>query len=128
MRHEAEVQTVQFQGQSLEGSAKQTDEMVRQGASALVCFEVGALVRRDKRPVQVQEDDKDEDEDLGAGSEARPKIPLRPFVQLRDLIPIHNVPPLSEIVGAFILILQVVGVLPYVHSEDRGAFNLGYIH
>jgi hypothetical protein len=34
MRHEAEVRTVHFQRQSLEGSAKQTDEMVRQGASA----------------------------------------------------------------------------------------------
>ena len=34
MRHEAEVQTVQFQRQSLEGSAKQIDEMVRQGVTA----------------------------------------------------------------------------------------------
>ena len=34
MRHELEVKTVQLQRQSLEGSAKQIDEMVRQGASA----------------------------------------------------------------------------------------------
>lgn len=34
MRHEAEVRTGHFQRQSLEGAAKQIDEMVRQGASA----------------------------------------------------------------------------------------------
>lgn len=34
LRHGAEVRTAQFQRQSLEGSAKQIEEMVRQGASA----------------------------------------------------------------------------------------------
>jgi hypothetical protein len=34
MRHEAEVKTVQFQRQSLEGSAKHIDQMVRQGVTA----------------------------------------------------------------------------------------------
>ena len=33
--------------------------------------------------------------------------------------PVHHVPPRGEVVGATVLILQVVGVLPDVGAEDR---------
>src|SRR5262249_32540518 len=34
--------------------------------------------------------------------------------------PIDHVPPGVEVVGPLVLVLQVVGVLPDVHTDDRG--------
>src|ERR1035441_7659840 len=35
-----------------------------------------------------------------------------------DLVPVDDVPPCGEVVGAAVLVLQVVGVLPDVVAED----------
>src|SRR5687768_3085019 len=41
-------------------------------------------------------------------------------VAVRHLFPVHHVPPRFDVVGAPVLVLEVVGVLPYVEAEDRG--------
>ena len=40
-------------------------------------------------------------------------------VQLVDVVPVDDVPEGVEVVGAFVLVLQVVGVLPDVDAEQR---------
>src|SRR5687768_18272780 len=37
---------------------------------------------------------------------------------LRDLLPVHDVPPGLDIVGPLVLVLQVVGVLPHVEAQQ----------
>src|SRR5207302_8319564 len=44
---------------------------------------------------------------------------LEGFVTLVDLAPVDNVPPRSQIFGAAVVVLQIVGVLPHVVAEDR---------
>src|SRR5207245_11766767 len=44
---------------------------------------------------------------------------LEGFVTLVDLTPVDHVPPLSQIFGPAIVVLQIVGVLPDVVAEDR---------
>src|SRR5207253_4791368 len=39
---------------------------------------------------------------------------------LRDLVPVHDVPPRGEVVRALVLVLEVVRVLPDVVAEERG--------
>src|SRR5436190_4968494 len=39
-------------------------------------------------------------------------------VILRHRVPVHNVPPRFEIIGAAVLIFQVIGVLPHIDAED----------
>src|SRR5688500_13766615 len=41
---------------------------------------------------------------------------LQGLIHLR---PIHHVPPRSDVIGTTVLVLQVVGVLPDVASENR---------
>src|ERR1700686_702579 len=36
-----------------------------------------------------------------------------------DFFPVHHVPPRGEILRPAIVVLQVIGVLPYVVAEDR---------
>ena len=36
-----------------------------------------------------------------------------------DLVPVHNVPPCFDVVGATILIVQIIGVFPNIDAEDR---------
>src|SRR5580704_14551950 len=38
---------------------------------------------------------------------------------LGDRAPIDRVPPGVEVVGPLVLVLEVVGVLPHIHSEQR---------
>src|SRR5204863_8782493 len=38
----------------------------------------------------------------------------------RDLGPVNDVPPRVDVVRAPVLVLEVVGVLPDVHAEERG--------
>src|SRR5690242_14551805 len=38
---------------------------------------------------------------------------------LGDLVPVNGVPPCLEVVGALVLVLQVVGVLPHVDAQQR---------
>src|SRR3989304_8763935 len=45
------------------------------------------------------------------------RLGLREVV--RDLRPIDGVPPRLDVLGASVLILQVIGVLPDVEAEDR---------
>src|SRR5207302_8517008 len=33
-------------------------------------------------------------------------------------VPIHHVPPSLKIIGTFVLVLQIIRVLPDVHAED----------
>src|SRR5581483_1636227 len=35
-----------------------------------------------------------------------------------DLFPVHDVPPCGKIVGALVLVLQVIGVLPHIVAEN----------
>src|SRR2546428_771939 len=42
----------------------------------------------------------------------------RCIVAPRDLRPIHHVPPCSHVFSTTILILQVVGVLPHIETQD----------
>src|ERR1017187_2553918 len=45
-----------------------------------------------------------------------------------DFLPVHHVPPGRQIVGTAVLILQIVGVLPYVAAEhDVLAFHDGAV-
>src|SRR4029077_14726263 len=39
-------------------------------------------------------------------------------VELCGLIPIDHVPPGIDVIGAYVLILQVVGVLPNINSQN----------
>src|ERR1700726_343232 len=42
-----------------------------------------------------------------------------PGEALFDCLPVDGVPPGREVVGPAVLVLQIVGVLPDVHAEDR---------
>src|SRR2546421_3826073 len=66
-----------------------------------------------------------------AGTEAKPGAPageaaLSPRIlserreALGDLRPVDHVPPRIDVVGAPVLVLEVVGVLPHVHPEQGG--------
>src|SRR6266849_6425211 len=44
----------------------------------------------------------------------------RLLVALGDGLPIDGVEPGRDVVRALVLVLEVVGVLPHVHAEDRG--------
>src|SRR6266496_6289351 len=45
--------------------------------------------------------------------------PTRCSVVLYDGVPIHHVPPSFKVIGAAVLVLEIVGVLPDVDTEDR---------
>src|SRR5262245_3856121 len=36
-----------------------------------------------------------------------------------DRLPVHRVPPRINVVGPQVLVLQVIGVLPHVHAQNR---------
>jgi hypothetical protein len=38
---------------------------------------------------------------------------------LADFLPVHHVPPGSDVFGTAVLIFQIVGVLPHVEPEHR---------
>src|SRR5438270_7824001 len=38
---------------------------------------------------------------------------------LGDCVPIDHVPPGGDVVGALVLVLEVVSVLPHIHAQDR---------
>src|SRR5207249_5524450 len=40
-------------------------------------------------------------------------------VVLRDRVPVHHVPPSLKVIGAAVLILEIIGMLPHVDAEDR---------
>ncbi len=44
---------------------------------------------------------------------------LRGFVAVGDIVPIKGVPPGGDVIGPFVLILEVIGVLPNVQAEER---------
>ncbi len=39
---------------------------------------------------------------------------------LRDVFPVHDVPERLHVVGAHVLVVEVVGVLPHVELQQRG--------
>ena len=41
------------------------------------------------------------------------------LVILRDLVPIHHVPPRLDVIGPAVLVIEIIGVLPDVDAEDR---------
>src|SRR5438876_9629376 len=45
--------------------------------------------------------------------------PTRCSVVLCDGVPIHPVPPSLKVIGASVLVIEIVGVLPGVDAEDR---------
>src|SRR5205809_7740769 len=45
---------------------------------------------------------------------------IRLLVALGDSLPVDRVEPGRDVVRALVLVLEVVGVLPHVHAEDRG--------
>ncbi len=38
---------------------------------------------------------------------------------LGDFVPAHDIPPGCDVVGALILVFEIVGVLPYVQAQNR---------
>ena len=51
---------------------------------------------------------------------------LREFrIPLGYEVPVHDVPPRGDIVGALVLVFEVVGVLPDIEAEQRRAFTTG---
>src|SRR5258708_10050406 len=44
---------------------------------------------------------------------------LRGGIALGDLAPVHGVPPRLEIIGAAVLVVEIIGVLPDIVSEQR---------
>src|SRR5881394_633977 len=50
---------------------------------------------------------------------------LRRSKSLGDLIPIHHVPESRYVIRAAILIVEIVGVLPYVQAQKRRAADAG---
>src|SRR6185437_8175842 len=53
------------------------------------------------------------------GASRRADLLLCPFEALVDFVPVHGVPPRGKVVGAAVLVLQVIRVLPHVIAEDR---------
>src|SRR5579859_6201518 len=47
---------------------------------------------------------------------------------LRYFIPVNDFPEGSEIIGAFVLVFQVIRMFPDVDAQDGGAFYFGYVH
>src|ERR1044071_4401642 len=47
---------------------------------------------------------------------------------LGDFVPVDDLPEGSEIIGAFVLVFQVVGMFPNVHAKNGRALYFGYIH
>src|SRR5215213_7069356 len=45
--------------------------------------------------------------------------PFRAVVPATDVGPVDDIPPGGEIVGATVLVLEIVGVLPHVAAQDR---------
>ena len=41
-----------------------------------------------------------------------------------DFVPVHNVPPCGNVVGATVLVVEVIGVFPDVNAQDRRAFTI----
>src|SRR5690606_12907868 len=56
---------------------------------------------------------------LALGKAKPPARLLRRSVTLGDVVPVDDVPKGGDVVGPQVLILEVVGVLPHVESEDR---------
>ena len=52
-------------------------------------------------------------------------ILLRRFEFRRDDIPIHDIPPRADVVGAAVLIYEIVGMLPHIEADDGLAFKTG---
>src|SRR6201999_840783 len=46
-------------------------------------------------------------------------------VVLLSLRPVDHVTDRLEVVGALVLVFEVVGVFPHIDAEDRGAFDAG---
>ena len=53
---------------------------------------------------------------------------LKLFVSFRDFFPVDYLPKGVNIVGAFVLIFEVVCMLPNIHSKNWGPSLLGNIH
>src|SRR6188472_2310670 len=48
----------------------------------------------------------------------------RRAVALADLVPVDHIPPGGEIVGALVLVFQVVGMLPDIDTENRSLLGV----
>src|ERR1700730_17615170 len=55
---------------------------------------------------------------MAIAKRARVDSPLRSVI-LRYFRPVHYVPPGFDVVGAAVLVVQVVGVLPNIAAQDR---------
>lgn len=53
---------------------------------------------------------------------------VRIIVALGHFCPIDDVEKRGNIIGAAVLVVQVVGVLPHVKAEDGGTFFIGHVH
>ena len=49
-------------------------------------------------------------------------------VEFGDVVPVHDLPPGVEVVGALVLVVEVVGVFPHVAAEDGRALDGGGVH
>src|SRR6185312_1137980 len=46
----------------------------------------------------------------------------------RNLFPVDHLPERRQVITAFVLVFQIVGMFPDIDAEDRSAFHFGYIH
>src|SRR5213078_1407398 len=41
------------------------------------------------------------------------------LVILRDRVPVHHIPPRFDVIGSPVLVIEIIGVLPNVHTKQR---------
>src|SRR4051812_35190445 len=55
---------------------------------------------------------------------ARPAVAPYPFMNCRSSVvlghrvPVNDIPPRLQVIGPAVLVLQVISVLPHIHTED----------
>ena len=35
-----------------------------------------------------------------------------------DLFPVHHLPPMGNVIGALVVVLEIVGVFPYIQAQN----------
>src|SRR5579863_2499074 len=70
--------------------------------------------------------------ETGPAREYTPLFCCRKFgrggIMFGNLRPVDYFPKGAKVIGAFVLVFEVVGVFPNVDTQDRGSFYFGYIH
>jgi hypothetical protein len=49
-------------------------------------------------------------------------------ISFADLFPIYYVPESADIIGASVLVVEIVGMFPYVQAQNGGSFYFSNVH